>query len=131
MNIPRDYVILMGLNTVYIMRKWRIPNDVTQWISLIFREANTLDIRCNIKPYFKNLVNILDIMWGQYSWYQMWYQNLLSNWWISLIFWEANTLDIRRDIKPYFWVIGEYCMIFWEANIRDIRCDITTYLSTW
>ena len=55
------------------------------------------------------MVNVLhlNILGGQYSWYQMWYLNLLRTWWLSLIFKEANKLDIRCDIKT-FWLIGEY-----------------------
>ena len=38
--------------------------------------ANTLDIKCDIKPYLSTWwISDVDILGDQYSWYQMWYQN--------------------------------------------------------
>ena len=45
------------------------------WMT-IFWETNTHDIRCVINPYLSTWwISCVDILEDQYSWYQMWYQN--------------------------------------------------------
>ena len=144
---PCDFY--MGLSLVYITRKWRLPNDhhlylgevdvrwkpynqLASWGLINWVNGECLVSQHSGRPLLlEYLVNIIDIlghqyswyqMWyrkrfwvsgeyrwypgGQYSWYQMWYLNVLSKWWISFIFWEANTLISNVICKPCF----EYLM---------------------
>ena len=107
--------IYMGLSPMYIMRKWWLPNDhnlylrevIVRWWSynqfVLWDLINWVNGEFLVSQHSRRpllleyLVNITDILGGQYSWCQMWYLKNFK-WWISLIFWEANTLDVKCDV---------------------------------
>ena len=114
-----------------VVVRWQSYDKIVLWDEINWLNGECLASQHCGRPLLKEyLVNIIDILGGQYSWYQMWYQNLI--WVLGDYHWYSGRpiLLILDVISNLIWVLAKYHMlILWKANTHDIKWWKTSEIS--